>query len=54
MNYGSGFGNSTNDKMRRKAGIMVNGSSSRPSRGGGKGGPKPASRKKTSKKGGYR
>lgn len=51
-NYGAGFGNAINDKMRRKAGIERNSGkkpASRTSRGGAKGG---TVRKKT--KGGYR
>lgn len=53
--YGSGFGNSLNDKMRRKAGIGMNGGTSRQSRGGGKSGGKGMTKKKASKKmGGYR
>jgi hypothetical protein len=58
MNYGSGYGNAINDKMRRKAGIASNATGGMPrgkggAKGGGKGGAKGGG-KKTSKKGGYR
>jgi hypothetical protein len=43
MNYGGGYGNSINDKMRRKAGIANNSmkrSATNGGKGGAKGGPK--------------
>jgi hypothetical protein len=53
--YGSGFGKSMNDKMRRKSGVEMNGGSTRQSRGGGMSGGKGMAKKKTAKKkGGYR
>jgi hypothetical protein len=53
MNYGGGYGNSMNDKMRRKAGIEKNSGMKRSAtnggnggKGGAKGGPKRPKAKK--------
>lgn len=40
MNYGAGYGNAINDKMRRKAGIEKNSGMKRSATNGGKGGAK--------------
>lgn len=50
MNYGGGYGNSINDKMRRKAGMMSNAKKA-PAGNGGKGGAKGGPKRLKPKKG---